>query len=304
MEYEQAAEVRPYDRSPTMLIARSDDRFLSYAEAEGTASDYRIHGVIALGEVDMWLEGHVLPHAIVLCLGDDEEDARQLAHLKALPTSLTMIFETAMIDTVYAEFGDSGVTLLCNPGPGELAAALALRPEDGDVVFSDAKGESEAMRYRRLTEEVGRIARALAQLSTMRSGADSAVLGDVTRSFHGEGPNLSHFTQLPEASEVRNVIRRRRLRDRYFGPDLFADPAWDMLLDLYAARLEDTRVSVSSLCIAAAVPPTTALRWIGTLTAQKLFVRRADPEDRRRIYIDLSDEAADAMTAWFNAADA
>jgi hypothetical protein len=44
------------------------------------------------------------------------------------------------------------------------------------------------------------------------------------------------------------------MREQFFGPDLFADPAWDILLDLYAARLEQQRVAVSSLCIAAAVP--------------------------------------------------
>ena len=39
-----------------------------------------------------------------------------------------------------------------------------------------------------------------------------------------------------------------------------------MLLDLTAARAEHTRVSVTSLCIASGVPPTTALRWIGQMS--------------------------------------
>src|SRR3546814_17984132 len=62
---------------------------------------------------------------------------------------------------------------------------------------------------------------------------------------------------------ARELLRFRRLRDRYFAGDLFADPAWDMLLDLYAARSQNSHpVSVSSLCIASSVPATTALRWI------------------------------------------
>jgi DNA-binding MarR family transcriptional regulator len=80
-----------------------------------------------------------------------------------------------------------------------------------------------------------------------------------------------------------------------------ADPAFDMLLDLYAARLEGSRVAVSSLCIAAAVPATTALRWIKALTDQGLFVRRADPQDGRRVYIALSDQAAEAMGRYLSA---
>ncbi len=59
------------------------------------------------------------------------------------------------------------------------------------------------------------------------------------------------------------IIRQRQLRARFFDGELFADPAWDMLLDLTAARVEARRVSVTSLCIASGVPPTTALRWIG-----------------------------------------
>ena len=55
-----------------------------------------------------------------------------------------------------------------------------------------------------------------------------------------------------------------------------------MLLDLMAARLENIQVSVSSLCIAASVPPTTALRWIKTMTEEKIFERHADEKDGRR----------------------
>ena len=50
--------------------------------------------------------------------------------------------------------------------------------------------------------------------------------------------------------------------------ELFGDPAWDMLLDLTAARAEHTRVSVTSLCIASAVPPTGAPGWGDAALAQ------------------------------------
>src|SRR3546814_15436252 len=93
----------------------------------------------------------------------------------------------------------------------------------------------------------------------------------------------------------------RRVREQYFPADLCADPAWDMLLDLYAARLERQPVSVSSLCIAAAVPATTALRWIKTMTDAGLFLREADPDDGRRIFIALAGGAFAAMARNFEA---
>ena len=57
---------------------------------------------------------------------------------------------------------------------------------------------------------------------------------------------------------------------------------------------------MSSLCIAAAVRPTTALRWIKAMTDQGLFERCADPEDGRRIFITLSQRGLAAIRTWFD----
>jgi hypothetical protein len=100
------------------------------------------------------------------------------------------------------------------------------------------------------------------------------------------------------AAMVRRLIRLRRDRDRHFPGELFADPAWDMLLDLAAARMERIDVPVSSLCLAAAVPTTTALRWIRSLSEAGLFVRRTDGADARRAFVALSDQAFDGVAGW------
>jgi DNA-binding MarR family transcriptional regulator len=95
------------------------------------------------------------------------------------------------------------------------------------------------------------------------------------------------------------MLKLRRHRDRFFAGELFADPAWDILLELYAAALAQFRVSVSNLCIAAAVPPTTALRWIKQLEEGGIIERRSDPTDGRRQFLMLSDEALHSMNAYF-----
>lgn len=105
---------------------------------------------------------------------------------------------------------------------------------------------------------------------------------------------------LPDPRLIRRIIRQRRTRDRYFESELFADAAWDILLDLTAARAEHRRVSVTSLCVAAAVPATTALRWIAQMTDMGLLVREQDDEDRRRAFIALSDSAAESMALYFD----
>jgi DNA-binding MarR family transcriptional regulator len=100
---------------------------------------------------------------------------------------------------------------------------------------------------------------------------------------------------------VRRAIRSRRLREQFFAAALIEDPGWDMLLDLFAAELEDRGVSVSSLCIAAAVAPTTALRWIGKMSEAGLFQRRPDPFDRRRAFMALTDQARVGMEQYCQA---
>ena len=59
------------------------------------------------------------------------------------------------------------------------------------------------------------------------------------------------------------------------------------------------RVPVSILCIAAAVPATTALRWLKTLVQEGIFVRRADPHDGRRVFVELAPEASRALRRYF-----
>jgi DNA-binding MarR family transcriptional regulator len=107
-------------------------------------------------------------------------------------------------------------------------------------------------------------------------------------------------TSEERARFVREHIRHRRLRDEHFRADYFADPVWDMLLDLYAAHYEGQPVAVSSLCIAAAVPATTALRWIKALTASGTFTRTRDDSDGRRVYVDLSEEARGKLDVYFD----
>lgn len=105
-------------------------------------------------------------------------------------------------------------------------------------------------------------------------------------------------TALEKAAALR---RARRARTSIFGShaDLFADPAWDLLLDLFVAHGNGKPVSISSACIAANVPATTGLRWIAALEGRGLIERRIDQHDRRRSYLYLNDEASTMLEAWF-----
>jgi DNA-binding MarR family transcriptional regulator len=194
---------------------------------------------------------------------------------------------------------------LCAPSTEDRLAETALILASTGSAFHDVAGDIDSLRLRRLADEVSRIARALSSLSSTErplEGFAQNALAEARPSFRGEPVELSLGGTAPTAEEVRQVLRLRRLRERHFDPALFADPAWDMLLDLMAARLEETQVAVSSLCIAASVPPTTALRWIKTMTDHRIFERCADPDDGRRIFIRLSDSAMNGMARYFESA--
>jgi DNA-binding MarR family transcriptional regulator len=96
-------------------------------------------------------------------------------------------------------------------------------------------------------------------------------------------------------TSARRLLRERRLRERMFDGTEFGEPAWDILLNLYIAHHEGKLVSVSSLCIAAGVPATTALRWISTMEVRGQLRRHRDPIHKRRMFMSLSADTLSAM---------
>lgn len=101
------------------------------------------------------------------------------------------------------------------------------------------------------------------------------------------------------ARRARESLRLMRVRDRIIQELMpatsFGEHGWRMMLDLFIAKHEGSRISVSSLCVASDVPSTTALRQITILVQAGVFERHADDEDRRRVFLTLSDAAEEAV---------
>ncbi len=121
------------------------------------------------------------------------------------------------------------------------------------------------------------------------------------------GPNIAmtakmrgngHSPYLATAQQLYHMRRRRAAS--FDNPELFGEPAWDILLDLYIAYASDHPVSVTSACIGAAVPATTALRHLGQLCDEGLILREHDPRDQRRIHVRLSELGVARMEAYFS----
>jgi len=84
---------------------------------------------------------------------------------------------------------------------------------------------------------------------------------------------------------VHRARKLRAKRNQILGTKLFRDPAWDMLLDLFAAHERREKVSVSALCYSSGVPSSTALRAVQRLEEQGMIEREGDPKDLRRSWV-------------------
>ncbi len=290
-----------YGARADVLILGENALAVATALATAQGLGHRATGPLGHAAGLALIEDGSAPRSIVLALDPADgaaldpllaaiERAAQAGRCKGL-----VALPLAMIDRVIPVITHPAIELLCDPTPIEIAAALALQTMQSRRAADLSSDDTR--RLRDLSEEVGRIARALASLSEETQVGQG--LRERQRSYEAEPPTLEDGAMT--ADDVRRLIRARRLRARFFDGELFADPAWDMLLDLAAARLEGASVAVSSLCIAAAVPPTTALRWIRMMSDQGLFVRTADPMDGRRVFIELSDRVARAMNGYFAA---
>lgn len=125
------------------------------------------------------------------------------------------------------------------------------------------------------------LARELEATAELEQEADFRT--DVPFKFTVKGDN-------PElGTKARQIYANRRRRPLVFGDaSIFGEPVWDILLDLFVAAKDQKRVAVTSACIGAAVPATTALRWITVLEEKDLVLRENDPDDNRRVFVRLT----------------
>lgn len=292
-----------YTVGPTVLLVGDTASAQSRAAAAAASAGLRALASCTLSEAHGHLDAGVASGLVYIELGETPgapEAARAFERLlvrldeSAASGRYASVVSTpaALIDLVAALAPNARVHQLADATDVERVAALALAAAPSSLSFRDSASEdADSVRLARLTDEVARIAGALARLSAgaaPTSARPGAVASDPDAQPIG-------------GEQIRGMIRARRMRAQYFDAELFADPAWDMLLDLAAAHADGQRVAVSSLCIAAAVPATTALRWIRTLTKTGLFVRHADPADGRRVFIELGDGAAKGMNGYFAA---
>jgi hypothetical protein len=95
--------------------------------------------------------------------------------------------------------------------------------------------------------------------------------------------------------QLSSIVELRRMRADTFGPDLFADPAWDILLHLFAARLRGRTLSLDDLDVVC--PRTTLARWAAVLERRGLVACNLDCSDPQNFSLEISADAAGRMAS-------
>lgn len=156
-----------------------------------------------------------------------------------------------------------------------------------------------------------RIEKVLTELSRSMESAPRTGLSPVAPDHHRRGalpatmlPTASHPETEPNDRLTMAIawIRARKLRDDMLGGDLFCDPAWSILLELYVHHRQQSAMPITSLCAASGIPPSTGLRWVALLERRGLIARKPDPFDKRKIYAVLTAEAIERVEATLDSA--
>jgi CheY-like chemotaxis protein/DNA-binding MarR family transcriptional regulator len=180
------------------------------------------------------------------------------------------------------------VTLMVTGFSSLQTAVDAMRQNAVDFLAKPIERDELASALRRASVRRAQFL-GLWKLSAMQSAAaKSEHPQDFSREVSGD--DLKDF--------VRNIILLRRKRLDYLDQELFSDPAWDILLELTMAKLENTPIPMSSACAATQVPFSTAFRHVGNLVASGLIRRRKDGSDNRRVMLELEDDTHAAMLAY------
>jgi hypothetical protein len=94
--------------------------------------------------------------------------------------------------------------------------------------------------------------------------------------------------------QIAAILELRRARAKYFGTELFADPAWDILLQLFAAKLGGRRLRLADLETLA--PRTTLARWAAVLEERGFVSCHFEPGGNTKLSLEISPLGAARMS--------
>jgi len=150
-------------------------------------------------------------------------------------------------------------------------------PSNGELLFSP--------------DDISRLFRLVSEIADRRDIEPSEVIERLELRLAAATARSEQVVNGIRLGEYVERMRKLRLkRNDVIGAEMFRDPAWDMLLDLFASHERGERVSAIALSLSSGVPQSTALRTIQRLEEKGLIVREGDPDDLRRSWVRATPE--------------
>jgi DNA-binding MarR family transcriptional regulator len=136
-------------------------------------------------------------------------------------------------------------------------------------------------------------ARRLLALFSGEEEEDQGTAGELARLAFARRPTRQEQLEL----RAREILTLRQKRAELFGASMFGEPAWEMLLRLYALA-GASRQSMSRLAQMSGTSKATALRWIDYLLDRGLISRQPHPTDLRTAFVELTDKGREKLEAY------
>ena len=143
--------------------------------------------------------------------------------------------------------------------------------------------------------------------SVTLDAADAATLARLLVLLLERGPTPSGLPTKASAAPEQDPLvagaakfrRMRQARANYLPPEMFGEPAFDILLALYIEG-DAQPVRITTLVEAAGTPMTTTLRWVEALERERLVEREVEPSDRRTHMVRLSEHGRAKMNVYLS----
>jgi len=102
------------------------------------------------------------------------------------------------------------------------------------------------------------------------------------------------------ADRVQCERSGRILRSRLFDSYIVNASSWPLLVELFAAHLNETKMRTKELCAMSSLPQTTTLRYLDNLEKLDLVYREADQTDQRVTLVSLTELGASWIRKYYS----
>jgi hypothetical protein len=133
------------------------------------------------------------------------------------------------------------------------------------------------------------------QLDAVQSLLDEIRVSSGCKSFH-LARDLAQEPVQSALQTAQRIYHERRTRADFLGNnEIFGEPAWDMLLNIFMRQSNNETVSVKSMDINESYPDSTAMRWLKVLEQSGLLRLQLDANNKDQHLICLTDAGYEGM---------